>query len=570
MTRLNQARSLASKVAGILAAGIVLSNHQAIAATPDAGALQRDQTVKLDNVKTSEREVEVVVPEALSRSCEAPHFPIKKVELDGITLFPIERFATLTTHAVGDKVCLARLEALARAIDSYYLEQQYFSRTVIPEQDVSSGVARLKVIEAKLGSIHYKRPSRGLRLPTDKERKVLEAQVTPGQHLNLTHLNKGLRNLDNLPGVKASARLVPSVSVSGSDVVVNMDSTPVTSSRVVADNLGSRATGQSRLIYQLFLDSPFGQAERISALAMVSKGTRVVQLGAALPLGEAGGQMQFNASHLTYDIDGPEDLRGSAWSPTLSFSLPQLLSEKLQSVESLNLSYNRLLNDALAIQASDKRVSSLSLRSEGHFTLPDALLNFRLGLRIGDTDLSNNASDEQQDAVTAQVDGRFWRLNADVAYSRVLADAFQMRLRVRGQYSNDNLDSSQKMSLGGRYGVRAYPVGEAAASVAALMQADVIYTMNASFTASAFMDVAWVQINRAPWNGWQGSNLKLPNEYRLSGIGAGLAWQLQPSIELAANLAHRLGNNPGRDASGQDADGRDSRYRAWVELTVKF
>jgi hemolysin activation/secretion protein len=349
-----------------------------------------------------------------------------------------------------------------------------------------------------------------------------------------------------------------------------MESTPITSSRVVADNLGSRATGQSRLIYQLFLDSPFGQAERVSALAMVSKGTRVLQLGAAVPVGDVGGKLQFNASRLAYEIDGPEGLRGSAWSPSISVSWPQFFSSTVQSTESVSVSYNRLQNEALNLEISDKRITSLDVRSEGNLLLADSPVSYRVGLRVGDADLSNNASDLKQDAQTAGVNGGFWRLSTDLAYSQRLNDSVELRIRARGQYSADNLDSSQKMSLGGRYGVRAYPVGEAAASTAGLVQAGLRVAGQEQLAASVFADVGWVQRNPDPWIGWQSNNSALENEYHLAGLGVGLDWKPLPGIRFTANAAHSVGNNPGRSSEGKDADGRDGDYRAWLELSVSF
>jgi hypothetical protein len=42
------------------------------------------------------------------------------------------------------------------------------------------------------------------------------------------------------------------------------------------------------------------------------------------------------------------------------------------------------------------------------------------------------------------------------------------------------------------------------------------------------------------------------------------------NVLLRAMLAMKLGTNPGRDVNGNDADGRDSRMRAWIQAVKYF
>ena len=70
-----------------------------------------------------------------------------------------------------------------------------------------------------------------------------------------------------------------------------------------------------------------------------------------------------------------------------------------------------------------------------------------------------------------------------------------------------------------------------------------------------------------PWAGsvtpWSG------NAYGLSSAGLGLNLQGE-RWSLRAAWAHRLGDNPGRSASGLNADGlRDDTY-LWLQASLRF
>ena len=62
----------------------------------------------------------------------------------------------------------------------------------------------------------------------------------------------------------------------------------------------------------------------------------------------------------------------------------------------------------------------------------------------------------------------------------------------------------------------------------------------------------------------------IPNHYSLSGAGVGFNWTLPQGWAFSAYVATKLGNNPGRSASGNDADGKDSSARGWVSAEWGF
>src|SRR5690606_39641993 len=73
----------------------------------------------------------------------------------------------------------------------------------------------------------------------------------------------------------------------------------------------------------------------------------------------------------------------------------------------------------------------------------------------------NGAYDQAIDDITARTAGNFRKLTASALRVQRLTDKFSLHTRVQAQWASKNLDSSEKMGLGGAYGVRGYPQGEA-------------------------------------------------------------------------------------------------------------
>ena len=59
------------------------------------------------------------------------------------------------------------------------------------------------------------------------------------------------------------------------------------------------------------------------------------------------------------------------------------------------------------------------------------------------------------------------------------------------------------------------------------------------------------------------------NGYSLRSLGAYAAWS-QDGYMAKLTYAHRVGDNPGEDASGRDNDGGHIENQLWLQLGVQF
>jgi hemolysin activation/secretion protein len=140
-----------------------------------------------------------------------------------------------------------------------------------------------------------------------------------------------------------------------------------------------------------------------------------------------------------------------------------------------------------------------------------------------------------------------------------LTDRVQLQLLGNGQWASKNLDSSQKLTLGGPYSVRAYPSGEAAGDEGYFFSVEGQYALPLSWPGNwrltAFYDHGHVSINRDPWT-------PANNSRTLRGIGAGLLVTDAAGWVARLSLAWKRGEAPQTDS--------DRSPRLWLQVKRVF
>jgi hemolysin activation/secretion protein len=134
------------------------------------------------------------------------------------------------------------------------------------------------------------------------------------------------------------------------------------------------------------------------------------------------------------------------------------------------------------------------------------------------------------------------------------------------QASNVNLDSSEKLYLGGATSVRAYPTGEAGGSMGHTLSLELRQRFDNGFTWATFYDHGRVQAN-------VDNNLSTaasPSAWYLQGAGLSLGWQSKKGVDIKASVAQRMGDNPAPQSNGTDNDGTLRLNRAWFVASVAF
>lgn len=533
-------------------------------AQPDAGALQ--QQIE------SERRAPLPGP----RPLEAPNAPAP-TDTGGVTLtvsefrfvgnseLSSESLALVTADYTNRPLSFSQLQAAAASVARAYREAGWVARAFLPRQDIRDGIVTIQVAEASFGKVVAEGPP--TRLNAKQATARIEAQQQAGQPANSDALDRGLLLADDLPGLAVRGALRPGEAAGETDLALSLMDEALWAGAVGADNTGPRSTGEDRLTGRLFLNSPIGYGEQLSAHVIDSSGSEYLRLGIYMPVGADGWRVGANASRFDYTLITPEfkalDSEGNSTSMGLEASYPLIRSRLKNLYFTTALDSREFDNSTLAGTTSDYGIQSASMGLSGNMfdgwsgggANSTSLVLTQGRVRLGKVDLGEDA----------ELQGDFFKLRYSLSRQQLLTSTLSLGATYSGQWSNDNLDSSEKFYLGGSTGVRAYPANEGSGANGQMLNIDLRWQLPYNLTAGVFYD--WGRVTQNTDN----RQLDVPvNSYSLKGHGLSLGWQPGLGFELQATWARRDGNNPNPSLSGRDQEGSLDKNRMWLTANLVF
>lgn len=540
---------------------------------PDAGTLLREQP-KPPAVAPAPAPKVAPAP-AVPDMTSGPVFELKGFRFTGVVLIPESRLQAQVSIFLNNTVNFAILEAIAQQLTGYYLEQGYLARVVVPEQDVKDGIVEMRIIEGVRGSLDL--DNRGQRIDSARVSAFIDQRLPQGTPMSMKRLEEAIAILNEQPGVEAGTSLKPGAREGDVGVVVSLADKPLLTGTAGINSNGGRTSGRMQAQGSLTLNNPTGHFDAASALVNLSEGKTFLRADYSLAVGASGLRVGVNASHLEYKIieDSlkPLDLKGAATTYGLATSYP------LTRTRDLNLSLigshdvKELIDRSGAVETGNRRVNVTNLGLGGYVqhqlgSLP-ALTRFGASVSFGRSD-QRNAGALAVDNVTRQSNRGFTKFGYSLSNLAELNAQWSYNVALSGQFAGDNLDSTERMSLGGPAALRAYPTGEATGDEGWLVNLNLRRSFGNTLAATFFYDLGGITLNHSTWANWSAGNPNLPNRYTLSGLGVALDWRFTPAALLSAIFAVPVGSNPGRDANNLNTDGRKNDARVWLSLNAQF
>lgn len=516
--------------AGLL--GSAIASPPALAQiAPDTGqVLAQQHGTRLEEPKADE--VRLALPPAPGRvSSGGPSITLNAIKLAGVTAFEPAELVALVSGAYGQTLDYAALRQLADQIAAFYRQHGFpFVNTFVPPQTVQDGVVTIEVVEGRYGVVAARGPER-----LSRHAQPFLAPLKSGELIESPQLERALLLLGDQPGIKISPYVEPGRALGVGDLRVSVRPGERWGASLGVDNNGSRYTGQYRLIGGIEINGPLMFGDKLSIDGVVSD--RRLWLGSAayeLPLGHDGLRLRLNYIHTEYNL-------GDEFASLQAFGLAHILGADIEypimrrQAANLRLQLGGqqkwLRNRYAAVGLSDNE-SSLAYHATLRFDRRDKLLGG--GVFYGAASwvhgkLTLDPTLQLADALTAQKAGVFNKWTLDVARLQRLPLGFGLYNRFSGQWSDRNLESSERLSLGGADGVRAYPVGEGVGDTGWLTQSELRYGRG-WLKPYAFFDIARSHANRYPWGGSSAETRFV------SGYGAGVRANLH-GCNLNAFLA---------------------------------
>jgi hemolysin activation/secretion protein len=548
----------------LLAAFAPLTAHAAGQAATDAGSMLRQmQPLTPPPPPAPGPKVRVQQEGRANLPVSAP-FLIKTIRLSGNAIFGSAPLHSLIAEAEGKSLTLPELDALVARITDFYRDHGYpLARAFIPAQVIREGVVNVEIVEARYGKTRLANRS-------NVRDSLLQAIISPlqgGQYVEQTGMDRTMLLLSDIPGVVATATLKPGERVGTSDFLAEVASGPAASGQLTMDNFGDRYTGRTRAGGFVNLNNPLHAGDILSVSALSSgRGMENARLAYAFLANGQGTRVGGSLFALHYALGAGLanlDAHGEARGEDLWVKQPLLRSRDANLHVQLRYERLRLRDhiDASAIR-NDRRSENWTVNLTGDAR--DAL--FSGGVNTWDAGWTagrlsfDDATAASSDAVTANTQGRFSKWYANLARLQRVSPDTTLQLAFSGQWARANLDSSQKMSMGGPYTVRAYDMGAVSGDTGYFGSAEIRHDLGTSvggqWQAIAFIDSAQITVNRFAW-------VTGASRVELRGAGVGLNWAGPDRWSARASIAAPLGSRPALAASPPS-------IRAWVEIAMRF
>ncbi|MDR5757182.1 ShlB/FhaC/HecB family hemolysin secretion/activation protein [Caballeronia sp. LZ035] len=559
-------RRFAALFAALVAAGSRDIRDARAQTLPNAGTILREQQQQTP-VPPPPSDLRLnVTPTPVTPQEPAPggiRFEVKGFAFSGNTIFSSAQLLDAVRPLIGPNRSLDDLDNAADRISAFYRQHGYLvARGTVPPQQIDHGIVRIAVSEGHYGRIGLDNRSR-------TRDAVLERFLTPlhsGDVIDEHALTRATLLAQDAAGATgANATIAPGLLPGTSDLTLQMPLAPALSGSVQADNFGQTTTGTARLIGALQWNNPLGIGDQLGARLLGSiTGQFYGNLGYTVPLGGSGLSWGAGYTRSTYSVGGQFDdldAYGSAnvWSTFLSYALLRAPAANVYAT----LGYDhKLLSDHLGAfdSVDDKNSDVARLALSGNLTLEKSITTFDLGAQHGNLRFKS----PQPGQAASQIAGSFSKFVFALTHTQVLgaqANGTQLYFSLNGQASSRNLDSSEQISLGGPYAVRAYatgdaPVDEAYIASLELRQGVPQTLVPVRVTLSAFVDTADGKVVAHPV-------VPGSNHVRLSGLGIGASVAAPHDLLLSMSWAHTLGYVPATLGTGH-------ANRFWVALTKSF
>lgn len=512
---------------------------------------------------------------------QTERFGIQRYDVTGNTLLPPQAVDDALRPYTGVSREYGDVQRALEALELLYRERGYSAVQVyVPEQELSSGIVRLEVTEAKVGEVTV---SGAEHFDAQNIRRSLPA-LQQGRTPNAADIsaNVQLANENPAKGVEVVLRAGQRDGVVDADVRVT--DTKVAKWFVTVDNTGNDQTGNWRTGIGYQNANVCGRDQVLTLNYSTSPGkwsdVEIMSAGYRIPLYSLGHSMDFivaksnvNAG-TTSTVAGPLSFAGKGDIAGVRYNwlLPRrgLYTHRVV----LALDYKAFRNTCAlgafgAAGCGSAGVDITDRPATATYAAQWTTTRSATDMSIGYTrNLPGAGNGRGQDFAAARpspsgpggADPGFEIVRATGSYARVLDGDFQLRFAAAAQYTRDTLIPQEQIGIAGSTSVRGFLEREVARDVGYFVNAE-IYTpdwassvrLPGSVRALVFYDRGMARNNTLPGETGQ--------HEIIASAGSGVRWNVEKNVSVRFDLAHVLQGVATRP---------DGRWRGHVNLYYAF
>ncbi|HEX5363507.1 MAG TPA: ShlB/FhaC/HecB family hemolysin secretion/activation protein [Gallionella sp.] len=485
---------------------------------------------------------------------ESIKFEVTGFSVEGNTLLPAEQVQSALAPFVGADREMADVNKAAEALHALYQNAGYAVVQVIPPQQIiTSGNVLLKVVEDKIVSIEVT----GNKAYSAENIRASLPALKPGASLNAKRLESGIVLANENSAKQVAVNVQPGAKLG--DINARID---VTEDRIekyigTIDNTGSAATGFTKIGFAYQNANLFDRDHALTlqysgSLDMIDK-VYSLSAGYHVPLYSHNSSVDLIAAYSSSSTTTPSGAgsiyfsgQGSILGARLNYALPSV--GEIQHKVILGADYKDTTNQFSGCVAPCGSITEIPL-SLTYFAQANNpgfqgsgnvswLQNISGGPHGGLADYQ--ASRFVYPGISAKPTWSLLRFNATGAVP--VAQDWQARAQLNGQYTNEMLIGAEQLGAGGASSVRGYPERVAAGDYGYVVNLE-LYTpdmnklvnlSNGSLRALVFWDAASLTVN----DQW-GPAISRNTNFDSVGVGARLMYKKDLSIKLDVGWAQK-------------------------------
>ena len=482
---------------------------------------------------------------------EGMRLDIDGFRITGLTVMAEDEMTGVVAHFVGPNKRFQDLLDAAAAVKQALAGRGYFlADVIVPEQKIADGIVHLQVLEGRLGKV---------RLEVDPDvsisRSLLESylgSLEEGSLIRTAEVERALFQIHDLRGIVARSSFTPGATLGTADLTIKVSAGKAFDANLDFDANGSVYTGMHRVGAGVDGNSLLGYGELISVRGSnaIDGNLRYARASVLVPVGPWGTKIGGAYSELKYRLGTPlfEPLQagGAAAVNSLTAIHPFIRS---RNTNLLLIAQNdkrkfydiQLASGAETLKKSD--VNSLGLSGDFRDRLGGGGINvFNIAYTLGDLKFGNAAL-SAADLAGHKTGGLYGKTNISLSRLQAVSERMALYGAYSQQFTNKNLDASEKISLGGPSAVRAYPQGEGAGDQGYFASLEMRYRLPfeedlpGSVVLAGFYDFGRAILINRPTAADFAANSPLVR--RIAGPGVGINWEVPNDWYLHSSLAFR-------------------------------
>jgi hemolysin activation/secretion protein len=527
-----------------------------------------------------EPDLEIEIP--LDRPMEKPadaEIEVSRYSFRGNTVYDDDTLAPLLDDYRGTLTFEKLLEGV-RLVAAHYRQSGYIvAHTYVPEQEITDGNIEIAVLEGVLGEIQFEgetpvKPE----LAAERMERLAESGL-----ITESDLEYGALLLNDLPGVGASVALRPGERSGTSDVVLKLEDEGTFQFSADYNNFGAEVTGEHRLGFQAQANHLFDAGDRFTLRPIISDTGDTVfgSIGYDMPLFTPATRLGLRFSHLESQLGEEfEDLEVENTSTSIIADATHAFIRGRNLNANGTFAYeNRTLERVCGfcadqgipvIEDAEYGLDVVELGANGDWRSQrwgGAINSWYLSVRNGLSEV-----DPEDAGITVpdedRIEGKFTSVQLGGQRLQYLTKRWSLNLKLDAQTSSNNLDSSERFSLGGPYAVRAYRPSEALGDSGIVLQSELRrrftgissrYDWMSRFEVYALIDAGASELND------DGGNISRDLSVQRNGAGLGLRVGGHDNFYVDVVAASRLAD---RESLVDQPD--DSETNIWAQLVYWF